>query len=82
MCLYSNHELYSEVLQEAQREQHFNTLHWNSLLCQHLVSYRQVCSIVYFNSCHKYWRNIDRDVGIKSIVAIRRQKKMQKKYLH
>lgn len=39
MRLHSNHELYSEVLQEAQREQHFNTLHWNSLLCQRLVSY-------------------------------------------
>lgn len=64
MRLYSNHELYSDVLQEAQREQYFNTLHWKSLLCQHLVSYRQVSSIVYFNSCHKYWRNIDRDVGI------------------
>lgn len=70
MRLHSNHELYSEVLQEANGN---NTLtHCTGTVCSVSVwfFYWQAFSIVYFNSCHKYWGNIDRDVGIKSNVNL------------
>lgn len=61
--------LYSEVLQEAQEEQHVSTQHRDWKYETGSVSILSLTSeisspVCIFNLCHKYWRNTESDVGL------------------